>query len=390
MPYPIGDFCPVGYEGTADHCFTGKEDDVEVGLIYFGKRYYAPLLQRWISADPLAVHAPGEADLNLYAYVHGKVLVAVDPVGLQEAPEGESIPGGVAPGPTGGTPMEREVPTGGKTASPAPDSSGDWLHNLYSGIAQAFYKDNPSPIPSGEHLEGLRQLHQGADQEVMRGGTNFTTDFTKKGAATAAGIPVAAGAGALTVAYGPPLALAGGQQLALRLPTIAGVVHDYALAEAGLAGGGLAWKSVASETPPGAAATAEDAGEWFYRAMSQKEFKRVTDAGGLVTRSEGNSYVGVTRSLQYALSLASRKGGSGKYPVVVGFQVQKGTARALQGLGATHPSAAGAFPGRPAFTTGSSAVQLKLEANGVLSYGLGSSSTGLTLFNNAITSFQRF
>ena len=68
-----------------DYRFTGKEDDVEVGLIYFGKRFYAPLLQRWISPDPLAVHAPGEADLNLYAYVHGRVLVAVDPVGLQDA-----------------------------------------------------------------------------------------------------------------------------------------------------------------------------------------------------------------------------------------------------------------------------------------------------------------
>jgi len=72
-------------EFREDYRFTGKEDDVEVGLIYFGKRYYAPLLQRWISADPLAVHAPGEADLNLYAYVHGRVLVAVDPVGLQSA-----------------------------------------------------------------------------------------------------------------------------------------------------------------------------------------------------------------------------------------------------------------------------------------------------------------
>jgi len=35
--------------------------------------------------DPLAVHAPGQADLNLYAYVHGRVLNAVDPLGLQEA-----------------------------------------------------------------------------------------------------------------------------------------------------------------------------------------------------------------------------------------------------------------------------------------------------------------
>jgi len=35
-----------------------------------------------MTADPLAVHAPGEADLNLYAYVSGALLKAVDPVGL--------------------------------------------------------------------------------------------------------------------------------------------------------------------------------------------------------------------------------------------------------------------------------------------------------------------
>jgi hypothetical protein len=40
-------------------------------------------LGRWISADPLAVHAPGEADLNLYAYVSGAVLKNVDPLGLE-------------------------------------------------------------------------------------------------------------------------------------------------------------------------------------------------------------------------------------------------------------------------------------------------------------------
>jgi RHS repeat-associated protein len=94
-------------EFREDYRFTGKEDDVEVGLIYFGKRYYAPLLQRWISADPLAVHAPGEADLNLYAYVHGRVLVAVDPVGLQDdEPDAGPSDGGTGPNPTmipGGT-----------------------------------------------------------------------------------------------------------------------------------------------------------------------------------------------------------------------------------------------------------------------------------------------
>jgi RHS repeat-associated protein len=67
-----------------DERFTGKEEDVEVGLVYFGKRYLVPAMARWASADPLAVHAPGEADLNLYAYVHGRVYVAVDPNGLEE------------------------------------------------------------------------------------------------------------------------------------------------------------------------------------------------------------------------------------------------------------------------------------------------------------------
>jgi len=68
-----------------DYRFTGKEEDVEVGLIYFGKRFLNPLLNRWVSADPLAIHGLG-ADSNVYAYVSGRTLQSVDPLGL----EGES------------------------------------------------------------------------------------------------------------------------------------------------------------------------------------------------------------------------------------------------------------------------------------------------------------
>jgi RHS repeat-associated protein len=72
--------------------FTGKEEDVEVGLTYFGRRFLAPALMRWISPDPLAVHSLG-ADLNVYAYVHGAVFTAIDPVGLA----GEPVDGGAPP-----------------------------------------------------------------------------------------------------------------------------------------------------------------------------------------------------------------------------------------------------------------------------------------------------
>jgi RHS repeat-associated protein len=77
------DYRPARWKAfREDYAFTGKEEDVEVGLQYFGKRYLSPYLGRWVSPDPLAVHAPGQADLNLYAYVSGAVLKAVDPLGL--------------------------------------------------------------------------------------------------------------------------------------------------------------------------------------------------------------------------------------------------------------------------------------------------------------------
>ena len=48
---------------------------------YFGKRFLNPLAGRWISADPLVVHSPGEADWNLYAYGRNNPLRFVDPDG---------------------------------------------------------------------------------------------------------------------------------------------------------------------------------------------------------------------------------------------------------------------------------------------------------------------
>jgi RHS repeat-associated protein len=82
-----------------DYRFTGKEEDSEVGLAYFGARYLAPSLGRWISADPLAVHGLG-ADMNVYAYVSGKLLSATDPLGLDNAPiETSTVQVEAKPGP---------------------------------------------------------------------------------------------------------------------------------------------------------------------------------------------------------------------------------------------------------------------------------------------------
>lgn len=79
------DYRPARWKGfREDYGFTGKEEDIEVGLQYFGKRFLSPYLGRWVSPDPLAVHAPSEGDLNLYGYVRGRTLCAIDPLGLEE------------------------------------------------------------------------------------------------------------------------------------------------------------------------------------------------------------------------------------------------------------------------------------------------------------------
>ncbi len=62
--------------------YTGKEKDEETGLYYHVARYYASWLGRWTAADPLGVAQPGRPDLNLFAYVGGRVIVAVDPGGM--------------------------------------------------------------------------------------------------------------------------------------------------------------------------------------------------------------------------------------------------------------------------------------------------------------------
>ncbi len=66
--------------GLKEYRYTGKERDDTTGLYYYGARYYAPWLGRWLSADPA-----GPVDgLNLYAYVESNPIVFNDHNGQQK------------------------------------------------------------------------------------------------------------------------------------------------------------------------------------------------------------------------------------------------------------------------------------------------------------------
>ena len=74
---------------------TGKERDQESGNDYFGARYYASSVGRWMSPDPTGLAlatAENPQSLNLYAYVNNNPLSMIDPDGLQVAPAMECHP----------------------------------------------------------------------------------------------------------------------------------------------------------------------------------------------------------------------------------------------------------------------------------------------------------
>lgn len=72
--------------------FSGKEQDTETGLYYFGARYYAASVGRWISPDPIGI---GDGP-NVYCYVSCNPVSFVDPDGkaIEDAdwPQGKNYP----------------------------------------------------------------------------------------------------------------------------------------------------------------------------------------------------------------------------------------------------------------------------------------------------------
>jgi len=83
-------FYPFGQEATATSAinhykFTGKERDSESGNDYFGARYYASTMGRFMSPDPsglLTQHPEDPQSWNLYAYARNNPVIYLDPNGL--------------------------------------------------------------------------------------------------------------------------------------------------------------------------------------------------------------------------------------------------------------------------------------------------------------------
>jgi RHS repeat-associated protein len=73
--------CATSVRLSRSH-FTGKERDTESGNDYFGARYYASSMGRFMSPDPMGGHLEDPQTLNRYVYVRNNPLSLTDPTGL--------------------------------------------------------------------------------------------------------------------------------------------------------------------------------------------------------------------------------------------------------------------------------------------------------------------
>jgi RHS repeat-associated protein len=93
LPFGDGQNCSNSTQFPTEHHFTGKERDAESGNDYFGARYYASTMGRFLSPDWAAKITPvpyakldNPQSLNLYSYVGNNPLSRVDKDGHCSSP----------------------------------------------------------------------------------------------------------------------------------------------------------------------------------------------------------------------------------------------------------------------------------------------------------------
>lgn len=125
--------------------FSTKYTDAESGLVYYGLRYYSPVLGRWINRDP----AEEQGGFNLYGFCGNNGVSRWDYLGMWHwACESHEV----------GSDRHSET-----TCWWAPDSADDSFTALYGGVSPSgadhptinvAVTDNPNSIPAGANILG--------------------------------------------------------------------------------------------------------------------------------------------------------------------------------------------------------------------------------------------
>jgi RHS repeat-associated protein len=185
--------------------YTGKYDDYEVGLVYYGARYFVPGIGRWASADPLTIHTLA-SDLNPYSFVRGSPFRYVDPIGLDgdaDTAQCDNLSGACQ--------------SGANNDDWNPDNPGPYSVSGTNGVSYAptgsYGPPAPGPPPPPQPAPGIN-YHGGSATfsnstpnwlSTVGGGYSLPRDNTDKNLLFAQNLAIGTAAGALLFVGGEAL-----------------------------------------------------------------------------------------------------------------------------------------------------------------------------------------
>jgi RHS repeat-associated protein len=197
------DYYPFGKEARGSSTanrpkeqFTGKERDTEIGLDYFGARYYNADIGRWLNTDPLNQYS------SPYVYVGNNPLGMIDPTGMAAVHSASAINAfdsrtsdwqmGISRWQSGsGNDREDEPKEGDNTD----DAVEEVSVNPYSVPGSGGIMEDDTPFDAvmlvtgiGQAAWGLKSLKSGKDmlykglRKLLRGGSTEVVDWLSKSA----------------------------------------------------------------------------------------------------------------------------------------------------------------------------------------------------------------
>ncbi|MBK7920668.1 MAG: RHS repeat-associated core domain-containing protein [Chloroflexi bacterium] len=78
---PFGGYRSGGPSTLTDRGFTGQKENMELGLLYYNARFYAPGLGRFLSADTIVPNPANPQQYNRYTYSLNSPINYADPDG---------------------------------------------------------------------------------------------------------------------------------------------------------------------------------------------------------------------------------------------------------------------------------------------------------------------
>ena len=115
--------------------YTGQRNEADIGLYYYGARWYDPVIGRFVQGDPTIPDANNSKAYDRFAYVYNNPIRYNDPDGLRPSgyaphhgsrkPPSTTPPSTVVATPTPtpeGTPTPTETPTPTGTPTPTPEA----------------------------------------------------------------------------------------------------------------------------------------------------------------------------------------------------------------------------------------------------------------------------